>query len=62
MINIEKLLKISSVVAVLALVLMCINWFITPFSDSIARSIGIVLIISVVAIVYSTVKVKNSIH
>lgn len=54
-----KNIRLTSLAVLIAtIIFMGINWFIFPFSDLLVRSIGLLMLISMVVLIYSTVKMR----
>lgn len=52
----KKRVLIAGVIMIVSLFCMIVNWFIIPLSDLMVRIIGIIMIIDLVALTYSSVK------
>ena len=56
----HKVQIMSLVILIITLMIMGFSVFVAPLSDWIVRTTGIVMLISIVACIYSTVKVKQT--
>jgi hypothetical protein len=52
----KNVFRISSIIMIIALACMGINWFMSPFSDIAIRVIGGIILIDLFVLSYSTVK------
>jgi len=55
----RALFLISIVIMIIALVSMGINWLMVAMPDWIVRAIGIVIMVDLVVLVYSSVRIKH---
>lgn len=54
----KNIFMISFIIMLIAIICMCINWFISPFSDIAVRVIGGIMLIDLFVLSYNTVKLK----
>lgn len=55
----KNVFRISLIIMIIVLICMGINWFISPFSDTAIRVIGIIMLVDLFVLSYSTVKLKS---
>lgn len=58
--KIKNVFTISLAIMIILIICIGINWFILPFSDIMVRFLGIIMIINLFVLVYSTVKLKSN--
>lgn len=55
----RALFRVSLVIMLIALLCMCMNWWIVSLPDWAVRVIGIVLLVDLAVLTYSSVKIKH---
>lgn len=49
----------SIIVLIITLIIMCVHWFIDPMIDWVIRIDGIIMMVSLLVVTYSTAKFKK---
>ena len=49
----------SIIVLIMTLIIMCVHWFMSPLTDWVIRIDGIIMMVSLLVVTYSTAKFKK---
>lgn len=56
----KKVFMVSLIIMIIAIICMGINWFISPVPDNVIRLTGLITLIDIFVLTYSTIKLKNN--
>ena len=55
----KKIQLMSIIVLIITLIIMCVHWFMSPLTDWVIRIDGIIMMVSLLVVTYSTAKFKK---